>query len=122
MLTLRKSDGAVSKAGDAPKKGSKGRHEWYAESTETGGFRLCFTDVGNYGKERWFARDPISEAQLEDMIGMLQALRDGRVSTTRIPFEENTTEAPAAPASASGEVSAVVPASDDDSEVAELTA
>lgn len=83
-----------------PKKGNKGRQELFAERTEDG-FRLQFEDRGNYGRERWRAEfNDLGASDILSIITQLEALVDGNIDSTSIPFElpaepEAETEAPA---------------------------
>jgi len=89
MFNQTKTNGAFSTAGNSVKKGSKGRLELSAQAGELseGGkpttFDVKFTDIGNYGRERWFAQfSNLTRADVEDAINLLQELLAGEISTT----------------------------------------
>lgn len=82
-------------------KGENGRLEQWAELTSDGRYSFHFLDVGNYGKERWAAQGFLSREELGELIGQLQSLYDGTVTTTRVPTE--TAPETSAPASTAAE-------------------
>ena len=91
MITQSKLNGALSTAGDGVKKGSRGRLELSAEATGDT-FRVLFQDFGNYGRVRWEGQlTGLDRSSISNIINSLQALLDGRVATTRVPFEDDVT-------------------------------
>jgi len=89
MLTVLKSNGATSKAGDKVKRGGKGHLRLFAYSDGNGRFGVSFADVGNYGKERWNADfGMLSREDIAAMASDLMSLANGEFDSTEIPFDE----------------------------------